>query len=221
MTSRSRVLRLATRSSLQARTQAQVIADSIREHDPEINVELVFVDTTGDQRADVPLHAIGGQGVFVKEVQNAVLDGRADAAVHSAKDLPSENVAGLTIAAFTERRSVQDALVGRSLDELALGATVATGSVRRRAQLSVLRPDLSFMELRGNIPTRLERVPEDGAIVMAVAALEVLGMTNRIAQVLDVELCVARVVSRSKLVQTMHSFVRCLVASIMRRPGVP
>ncbi len=193
MTSRSRVLRLATRSSLQARTQAQVIADSIREHDPEINVELVFVDTTGDQRADVPLHAIGGQGVFVKEVQNAVLDGRADAAVHSAKDLPSENVAGLTIAAFTERRSAQDALVGRSLDELALGATVATGSVRRRAQLSVLRPDLSFVELRGNIPTRLERVPEDGAIVMAVAALEVLGMTNRIAQVLDVELCVPMV----------------------------
>ncbi|MEY4164565.1 MAG: porphobilinogen deaminase [Actinomycetota bacterium] len=193
MTNRSRVLRLATRSSLQAKTQAQFIADSIRAHRPEIDVELVFVDTTGDQRADVPLHQIGGQGVFVKEVQQAVLDGRADVAVHSAKDLPSENVAGLTIAAFTERRSPHDALIGRSLDELALGATVATGSVRRRAQIAALRPDLSFVELRGNIPTRLEKIPVDGAIVMAVAALEVLGLTDRIAQVLDIELCVPMV----------------------------
>lgn len=193
MTNRSRVLRLATRSSLQAKTQAQFIADSIRAHRPEIDVELVLVDTTGDQRADVPLHQIGGQGVFVKEVQQAVLDGRADVAVHSAKDLPSENVAGLTIAAFTERRSPHDALIGRSLDELALGATVATGSVRRRAQIAALRPDLSFVELRGNIPTRLEKIPVDGAIVMAVAALEVLGLTDRIAQVLDIELCVPMV----------------------------
>ena len=193
MTNRSRVLRLATRSSLQAKTQAQFIADSIRARRPEIDVELVFVDTTGDQRADVPLHQIGGQGVFVKEVQQAVLDGRADVAVHSAKDLPSENVAGLTIAAFTERRSPHDALIGRSLDELALGATVATGSVRRRAQIAALRPDLSFVELRGNITTRLEKIPVDGAIVMAVAALEVLGLTDRIAQVLDIELCVPMV----------------------------
>ncbi|MFM8870300.1 MAG: hydroxymethylbilane synthase [Actinomycetota bacterium] len=193
MTNRSRVLRLATRSSLQARTQAQFVADSIRAHQPGTEVELVFVDTTGDQRADVPLHQIGGQGVFVKEVQQAVLDGRADAAVHSAKDLPSENVGGLTIAAFTARRSPHDALIGRSLDELALGATVATGSVRRRAQIAALRPDLSFVELRGNIPTRLDKVPADGAIVMAVAALEVLGLTDRIAQVLDIELCVPMV----------------------------
>jgi len=193
MTNRSRVLRLATRSSLQARTQAQFVADSIRAHQPDTDVELVFVDTTGDQRVDVPLRQIGGQGVFVKEVQQAVLDGRADAAVHSAKDLPSENVGGLTIAAFTARRSPHDALIGRSLDELALGATVATGSVRRRAQIAALRPDLSFVELRGNIPTRLDKVPADGAIVMAVAALEVLGLTDRIAQVLDIELCVPMV----------------------------
>ena len=193
MTNRSRVLRLATRSSLQAKTQSQHVADSIRIHRPDVEVEFVFVDTTGDQRADVPLHEIGGQGVFVKEVQHAVLDGRADAAVHSAKDLPSENITGLSIAAFTARRSPHDALVGRSLDELELGATVATGSVRRRAQLAALRPDLSFVELRGNIPTRLDKIPTDGAIVMAVAALEVLGLTDRIAQVLDIELCVPMV----------------------------
>jgi len=149
--------------------------------------ELVVVDTAGDrsQSTNVPLHTIGGQGVFVKEVQQAVLDGRADLAVHSAKDLPTTPTSGLGIGAFTARRSAEDALVGRSLVDLPSGATVATGSVRRRAQLRRARPDLEFVELRGNIPTRLEKVPDGGAIVMAVAALEVLEMTDRIADVLD------------------------------------
>ena len=145
------------------------------------DVELVLVQTTGDQRQDVPLHAIGGQGVFVKEVQRAVLDGRADFAVHSAKDLPSAPTEGLTIAAFGRRRSPWDVLVGTALDDLAPGATVATGSVRRRAQLSALRPDLVFVELRGNIQTRLSKVPEAGAVVMAEAALEILGLEHLVA----------------------------------------
>jgi hydroxymethylbilane synthase len=149
-------------------------------------VELVFVDTTGDRRQDVPLHTIGGQGVFVKEVQSAVLDGRADVAVHSAKDLPSTVTNGLVIAAFGERRDPRDVLVGSTLSNLADGATVATGSVRRRAQLRRLRPDLRFVELRGNIPTRLEKIPSDGAIVMAAAALEILGWTDRISEHLSV-----------------------------------
>ncbi len=135
----------------------------------------------------MPLHTIGGQGVFVKEVQRAVLDGRADLAVHSAKDLPSEPAAGLVIAAFTERRSPHDVLVGSTLADLAHGATVASGSVRRRAQLGALRPDLDFVELRGNIDTRLGKVPDGGAIVMAHAALEILDMIDRIDEVLDVE----------------------------------
>ena len=105
----------------------------------------------------MPIHAIGGQGVFVKEVQPAVLDGHADIAVHSAKDLPSMPAPGLVIAAVPERGDARDALVGRSLAELGPGATVATGSVRRRAQLAHLRPDLEFVELRGNIDTRLRR----------------------------------------------------------------
>ena len=145
----------------------------------------MLVETTGDRQRDVPLHVIGGQGVFVKEVQQAVLDGRADAAVHSAKDLPSLAHHGLSIGAFTRRRDPADALIGRSLDDLADGATVATGSVRRRAQLAEVRPDLQFVELRGNIATRLERIPDGGSIVMAVAALEVLGLTDRIAERLD------------------------------------
>lgn len=179
------LIRIATRGSAQAVTQAEHVASQLRlaGHD----AELVLVDTRGDrtQADEIPLHSIGGQGVFVKEVQLAVLDGRADVAVHSAKDLPTTPEAGLTIGAFTERRTAADALVGRSLIDLPGGATVATGSVRRRAQLGRARPDLEFAELRGNIHTRLERVPEGGAIVMAVAALEVLELTDRIAEVLD------------------------------------
>jgi hydroxymethylbilane synthase len=172
---------LATRGSPQARTQAEVVAATLRET-AGCDAELVIVDTTGDRRQDVPLHTIGGQGVFVKEVQQAVLEGRADVAVHSAKDLPSASHEALVIGAFMARRDPADALVGRRLADLAEGATVASGSVRRRALLAAARPDLMFVELRGNIATRLTKVPEGGAIVMAVAALEVLGLTDQIAE---------------------------------------
>ncbi|MGI9028869.1 MAG: hydroxymethylbilane synthase [Ilumatobacteraceae bacterium] len=177
-------LRLATRGSPQARTQAEAVAAALV-RTAGCRVELVLVETTGDRRQDVPLHVIGGQGVFVKEVQQAVLDGLADAAVHSAKDLPSEPHPELAIGAFTARRDPADALVGRELADLAPGAPVATGSVRRRAQLRLARPDLRFQELRGNIATRLGKVPEGGSIVMAVAALQVLGLTEHVAERLD------------------------------------
>lgn len=180
-------IRIATRGSAQARTQAELVGRSLRSVEPGLDVELVLVETTGDRRTDVPLHSIGGLGVFVKEVQAAVLDGRADLAVHSAKDLPSSPAAGLVIGAFAERRDPRDVLVGRSLAELVPGATVATGSVRRRAQLRVHRPDLAFAELRGNIPTRLEKIPADGAIVMAAAALQILGWTDRVSEYLSVD----------------------------------
>ena len=150
-------------------------------------IELVVIETTGDVRQDVPLHTIGGQGVFVKEVQQAVLDGRADLAVHSAKDLPSETVHGLTIGAFVERRDPRDVLIGSTLAGLAHGATVATGSVRRRAQLAAVRPDLRFIELRGNIDTRLSKVPDGGAIVMALAALQILDLVDRVDEFLAIE----------------------------------
>lgn len=179
------MIRIATRGSGQALTQATAVAGQLvaMGHDTEI----VVIETMGDrsQATNVPLHSIGGQGVFVKEVQQAVLDGRADIAVHSAKDLPTTPTPGLVIGAFTQRRSAADALIGRSLVDLPSGATIATGSVRRRAQLARARPDLQFVELRGNIPTRLDKVPDGGAVVMAVAALEVLDMTDRIDDVLD------------------------------------
>ena len=137
----------------------------------------MLVETTGDRRTDVPLHAIGGQGVFVKEVQQAVLDGRADVAVHSAKDLPSgPPPEGLVLGRRpAAARSARRAGRTRARPTWRPAPRVATGSVRRRAQLAALRPDLVFVELRGNIDTRLGKVPDGGAIVVAMAALERLG----------------------------------------------
>ena len=133
----------------------------------------------------MPIWEIGGQGVFVKEVQAAVLDGRADVAVHSAKDLPSAPTPGLVLAAVPERDDPRDALVGSGLDALPSGAVVATGSVRRRAQLAWARPDLTFAGLRGNIATRLAKAPGYDAVVVALAALRRLGRTDDVAEALD------------------------------------
>jgi hydroxymethylbilane synthase len=179
----TQMIKIATRSSPQAWAQSLAVAEAL--NGLGYATELVPVETTGDQQADAPLHVIGGQGVFVKEVQRAVVDGRCDLAVHSAKDLPSTAQSGLVIGAMMQRRSPADALIGARLEDLAEGATVASGSVRRRAQLARRRPDLNFIELRGNIAGRLSKIPPDGAIVMAVAALEILNLTDRIAEVLD------------------------------------
>jgi hydroxymethylbilane synthase len=145
-----------------------------------VSASLVVIETTGDRRLDVPLDRLGGQGVFVKEVQAAVIAGEADAAVHSAKDLPASAelcVPGLVLAAFPERADARDVLVGGRLDSLPVGATVATGSARRRVQLANLRPDLTFAGLRGNLATRLAVVGAGAvaAVVVAKAALDRLG----------------------------------------------
>lgn len=198
-------IRIATRSSLQARTQSEWVGALLARAVPGLEVSYVFVDTKGDIDGTTPLHLMGGQGVFVKEVQRAVIDGRADVAVHSAKDLPSVQAEGLVIGAFGERRTANDALIGSSLDSLAEGAVVATGSVRRRAQLKRARPDLSFVDLRGNITTRLERIPSGGAIVMAVAALEILGLTERIDEQLDLDTAVPMVGQGSVAVEARES----------------
>jgi hydroxymethylbilane synthase len=178
-------LRIATRGSDLARWQAEEVARRLRTSQPDLPVELVVVTTSGDRRQDVPVWELGGQGVFVKEVQAAVLARRADVAVHSAKDLPSVTAPGLTLAAIPLREDPRDALVGRRLDGLGPGATVATGSVRRRAQLAWVRPDLTFTGLRGNVGTRLERVPPGGAVVVAAAALSRLGSLDRAAEILE------------------------------------
>ena len=172
-------LRIATRGSRLALWQAERVAALLGG-----DVELVVVSTTGDQRTDVPIWTIGGTGVFVKEVQQAVLEERADLAVHSAKDLPSETAAGLVLAAVPERADPRDALVGCPLTEVPVGGRIGTGSVRRQAQLAAIRPDLRFESLRGNIETRIAKAAEFDAVVVAMAALERLELTDRAAEVL-------------------------------------
>ena len=177
----------ATRGSPLARWQAEHVASLLRGADPAVEVELVVVDTQGDRRLDVPIYELGGKGVFAKEVQAAVLDGRADLAVHSAKDLPSVTVPGLVLAAVPERGDPRDALVGSTLADLPEGAEVATGSLRRRAELWRHRPDLRFVSLRGNMQTRLAKAAEHDAIVVAATALDRLGLATQIAERLAVD----------------------------------
>ena len=187
------LIRAATRGSPLARWQAEHVASLLRAADPEVEVELVVVDTQGDRRLDVPIWELGGKGVFAKEVQTAVLDGRADLAVHSAKDLPSADVPGLVLAAVPERGDPRDALVGSTLADLPEGAEVATGSLRRQAELRRHRPDLRFAGLRGNMQTRLARVADHDAIVVAAVALERLGLGDHIAERLSVDEMVPQV----------------------------
>ncbi len=188
MVSESR-LRLASRGSPLAMAQATTVAHMLEAVHNSLSVEIVVVETVGDRRLDVPLHEIGGQGIFAKEVQLAVLEGRADLAVHSAKDLPSATPDGLVLAAIPERVDPADVLVGRSLAGLGPGALVATGSPRRKALLASLRPDLDFTELRGNMASRLAKPGTDGidAVVAARAALERLGLLDLVAERFDPE----------------------------------
>jgi hydroxymethylbilane synthase len=180
-------VRIATRGSPLARWQAEHVGGLLRAADPSVEVELVVVDTQGDRRLDVPIWELGGKGVFAKEVQTAVLEGRADLAVHSAKDLPSGSVPGLVIAAVPERGDPRDALVGSTLADLPDGAEVATGSLRRQAQLAALRPDLRFVGLRGNMATRLAKASDHDAVVVAAVALDRLGLGGHIAERLSVD----------------------------------
>jgi len=185
-------LRIATRSSPLALYQAESVARRLRPAGRE--VRLLPVETAGDRRSGVPIREIGGQGIFVKEVSAAVLSGRAEIAVHSAKDLEAGAYdPRLVLGAFPERADPRDALVGRGLVELAPGAVIATSSARRRAELAHLRPDLRFVEVRGNIATRLAQVPLGGALVVAYAALERLGRAREASEVLSTEVMVPQV----------------------------
>lgn len=179
------VLRLATRRSSLALIQAEFVRSRLAERGVEC--ELVPVETSGDVQREVPLATLGGRGVFAVEIQTAVLVGDADVAVHSAKDLPSVTPEGLVLASVPQRRDPADVLVGRSLAGLGPGATVATGSPRRRALLLERRPDLRIVELRGNMATRLAAPGRDGvdAVVAAAAALERLDSRHLIAERLD------------------------------------
>jgi hydroxymethylbilane synthase len=189
-----RALRLATRGSALALAQSRLVVDGLRTAWPELRVELVTVVTEGDRRRDVPAAALGGKGIFTAAVQQAVLDGRADLAVHSAKDLPAAEVPGLVLAAVPVRDDPRDVLLGRQaltagLDDLAPGARVGTGSPRRVALLNWLRPDLELVSIRGNVDSRVRRVHagELDAVVLAAAGLRRLGLASEAAVPLDPE----------------------------------
>lgn len=170
------MLRLATRGSALARTQSQWVADRLGELGHP--TELLIVKTTGDLNQQDPLNTLGGKGIFTKEIEVALLERKADLAVHSLKDLPTEMPEGLVLAATPPREDPRDALVARvPLRELAKGTRVGTGSLRRQAQIRALRPDLEYVDIRGNVPTRVQkwRDGEYGAVVLAVAGIRRLG----------------------------------------------
>ncbi|MFZ7236670.1 hydroxymethylbilane synthase [Avibacterium gallinarum] len=187
-----KLLKIATRRSPLALWQANYIKDRLTQLYPQLTVELVPMVTKGDVILDTPLAKIGGKGLFVKELENALLNGEADIAVHSMKDVPMQFPAGLGLSVICKREDPRDAFVSnsyRTLDELPEGAVVGTSSLRRQCQLKALRPDLNIQSLRGNVGTRLSKLDngEYDAIILASAGLIRLGMADRIASFIDTE----------------------------------
>jgi hydroxymethylbilane synthase len=178
------MLVIASRGSQLALWQAHWVERQLAALGYPSRIEIV--KTTGDKITDVPLAQVGTKGLFTKEIEEALLDGRADLAVHSLKDLPTELPAGLVLAAIPEREDPRDALVGKRLADLPVGAKLGTSSLRRAAQLRKLRPDLRIEPVRGNLDTRLRKLDEGGydAIMLAVAGLKRLGWEARIVEIL-------------------------------------
>ena len=184
-------LRVATRRSPLALWQAEHVAGALRERHPGLEVELVAMRTSGDRMLDAPLAKVGGKGLFIKELEHALLDGRADIAVHSMKDVPVELPPELHLPVVMARADPRDALVSArfsGLDALPAEASVGTSSLRRRCQLAAHRPDLRIENLRGGVDTRLRRLDDGGfdAIVLAVSGLERGGHGARVTEALDV-----------------------------------
>ena len=186
----TKLLRIATRKSALALWQANHVQALLHEAHPGIKIELVKIVTEGDRILDRPLAEIGGKGLFLKELERAMLDGEADLAVHSMKDVPANMAQGLVLDAVLPRANPYDALVcreQRSLAELPAGSLIGTSSLRRKAQLLALRPDLKVADLRGNVDTRLRKLDEGqyDAIILACAGLQRLGLGERITEELQ------------------------------------
>jgi len=186
------VLKIGTRGSKLALAQSQWVKGKIETRYPNIQIELVRIKTTGDKILDSPLSKIGGKGLFVKEIEEALSEKRVDVAVHSMKDVPAELPEALTLSTFPEREDPRDALISiadQTLDQLPQGSKVGTSSLRRAAQLLHLRQDLNLVPLRGNVDTRLRKL-ESGdlhAIILATAGLRRLGLANRITEIISSE----------------------------------
>ena len=186
-----KTLRIGTRGSKLALWQTNWVAARLGERFPDLKIEIEIIKTTGDRILDVPLAKIGDKGLFTKELDVALLDGRADLAVHSLKDVPTTLTDGIVIAAIPEREDPRDAFIGKdglTFRELPQGAHVATGSLRRRAQLAALRPDVVIEELRGNVDTRLRTLRESKTlhgIILALAGVRRLSLTEAVTEVLQ------------------------------------
>ncbi|MFL9602503.1 hydroxymethylbilane synthase [Aeromonas dhakensis] len=188
----ARTLKIATRKSPLAMWQANFVKDRLEALYPELQVELVPMSTQGDKILDTPLAKVGGKGLFVKELETAMLEGRADIAVHSMKDVPVEFPEGLGLHTICEREDPRDAFVSNrftAIDELPQGAVVGTSSLRRQCQLRAARPDLVIRDLRGNVNTRLAKLDagEYDAIILAAAGLKRLEMEHRITAFIEPE----------------------------------
>ncbi len=184
------IVRIATRRSALAKWQAHHVSALLTAREPGLEVQLLELMTRGDRILDVPLAEVGGKGLFVKEIEDALLRGDAQVAVHSMKDLPAAEPPGLVIAAVPLREDPRDALVshGKKLSELPRGARVGTASLRRSAQLQAMRPDLRIETIRGNVATRLRKIDEGfDAVVLAHAGLRRLGLTDKVAQVFSID----------------------------------
>ncbi|MCW8918167.1 MAG: hydroxymethylbilane synthase [Gammaproteobacteria bacterium] len=186
-----KVIRIATRESLLALWQAEYVATALKSAHPGLEVELIKMKSQGDKILDVPLAKVGGKGLFTKELEEGLLAGDADIAVHSMKDVPMELPAGLHLPVICPREDPRDAFVSnsyKSLDELPQGAVVGTSSMRRQCQLLARRPDLEIKFLRGNVQTRLRKLDEGeyDAIILAGAGLKRLQLAERITELLDI-----------------------------------
>lgn len=188
------IVRVGTRGSALALTQTGQIIESLRRIHPNVRFEQIVIKTTGDQRKSVPFAAVGTKGMFVKEIEEALLDNEIDFAVHSLKDMPGDLPDGLTLAAVPTRQDPRDALLsnGPGLEGLPHGARVGTGSLRRQIQIRNVRPDLQIGELRGNLDTRIRKLDEGqyDAIVLACAGLERMGWAGRITERIPVEVSI-------------------------------
>ena len=199
------MLVIASRGSQLALWQARWIEGRLTALGHPCRIEII--KTTGDKITDVPLAKVGGKGLFTKEIEEALLDGRAQLAVHSLKDLPTELPPGLILAAVPEREDPRDAIVGKRLEQLPRGARVGTSSLRRAAQLRKLRPDLEIESVRGNLDTRLRKLDEGryDAILLAAAGLKRLGWGGRIAEILPADLMCPAVGQGALAIETCAS----------------
>jgi hydroxymethylbilane synthase len=222
-----RSIRIGTRGSALALQQTQIVVDLLTAAWPDLTVDVVEIRTIGDRIQDVPLAKIGDKGLFVKEIEEALLDGRIDWAVHSVKDLPSQLPDGLSVGMIAERVDPRDALVARHglrLTTLPEKALIGTSSLRRRAQLLQWRPDLSIVPIRGNVDTRLRKLETEGldGIVVAVAGLLRMGWEERISDIIPPEICLPAVgqgalgVEMRRDDQDAHTLFQPLTSPIMQ-----